>query len=250
LVLSLENIPKISVSIDDYKKKLPMLQADIRRLQMKSVERKIPVILCFEGWDAAGKGGVIRRLLSQMDPRFYNVVTISAPTREELNHHYLWRFWKSLGKYETWTIYDRTWYGRVLVERIEGFCSQDDWKRALEYEINDFETSLVNFGSIVIKFWLHISKEEQEKRFTARNDDIFKNWKLTDEDWRNRDKWDQYVTSVNDMLAQTNTKQAPWYIVPGNNKLEARIYVLETIIKEVKRNLKKYHKNEAKMIRL
>ena len=240
----------VKLEQEEYKQKLSKLQTRIRNLQMKCVKNNIPVVICFEGWDAGGKGGVIKRLIANMDPRYYSIVPISAPTKEELNHHYLWRFWKHLGNNKNWTIFDRSHYGRVLVERLEGFCSEEDWKRALSYEINDFETSLTNYGAIVIKFWLHISKEEQELRLNLRKDDVFKKWKFTDEDIRNRDKWDQYVIAVNDMLAKTNTDLAPWFVIPGNDKLYARIFVLETICEQIKINLQSIKNRERIIIRL
>lgn len=217
------------LSKEDYKDRLDRLQKEMRDIQYTLYEKKIPLILVFEGWDAAGKGGNIKRIIQQLDPTGYEISTTAAPTDLELRHHYLWRFWKQVPKTGHISIYDRSWYGRVMVERVEGFASNKDVERAYE-EINDFEASLTNFGAIVLKFFIHISKEEQLKRFEARQADENKVWKITDEDWRNREKWDLYEEAINDMLDQTNTKEAPWLVINGNNKRYARITVLETVI--------------------
>ncbi len=228
-----------SLEEEIYKKKLKHLQKKINLYQNILYKRKIPMIVAFEGWDAAGKGGAIKRFTEAMDPRGYVVNSISAPNDFEKAHHYLWRFWIKLQKAGHITIFDRTWYGRVLVERIEHFCEQDDWKRAYQ-EINEFEKMLTDYGAIVLKFWIHIDKEEQKLRFEARMANPEKQWKITDEDWRNREKWDQYKIAVNEMIRKTSTKNAPWTIVEGNNKNYARIKVLETIVEAIERRLEEH----------
>jgi polyphosphate kinase 2 (PPK2 family) len=191
----------------------------------------------FEGWDAAGKGGAIRRVTAALDARDYKVIPIAAPTDEEKAHHYLWRFWRHLSKAGRVTIYDRSWYGRVLVERIEGFASTEEWMRAYS-EINDFEEQLIDSGMVLGKFWVHITKEEQAARFEARAQIPWKAWKLTEEDWRNRDKWDAYESAVNDMIERTSTRKAPWTLIEGNNKHFARVKVLETVCEKLETALK------------
>lgn len=228
----------LSYSKELYKKKLENLQKRLTVLHGELYRRKIPVILGFEGWDAGGKGGAIRRLTEAMDPRGYVVNPTAAPSGEEKNHHYLWRFWRNMPKDGHVAIFDRTWYGRVMVERIEGFCTPFEWQRAYQ-EINDMEASLAHHGAIVIKFWMHIDKDEQERRFRARMEDPDKNWKITDEDWRNREKWDLYEDAVNEMIIRTSTTYAPWVIVEGNNKYYARIKVLETVVNAIEKRLQK-----------
>lgn len=186
------------------------------------------LVLAFEGSDAAGKGGAIRRVAEAMDARQYQIVPVAAPTDEERAQPYLWRFWRHVPRRGRVAMFDRTWYGRVLVERVEGFCSEDDWLRAYA-EINDFEHALVQSGAVVLKFWLQISKEEQLKRFKAREDTEFKRFKITDEDWRNRDKWDAYAQAVCDMVDRTSTGRSPWTLVEANDKNHARVKVLRTI---------------------
>jgi polyphosphate kinase 2 (PPK2 family) len=185
----------------------------------------VSTILVFEGWDAGGKGGAIRRITRALDARNYQVISIGAPTDEEQAHHYLWRFWRHLPRAGRFTIYDRSWYGRVLVERVEGFATETEWRRAYA-EINDFERQLVDHGTVVVKFWVHISRDEQERRFNARAETPYKRWKLTDEDWRNREKWDEYEAAVDDMIERTSTAAAPWHLIPGNDKRLARVEVL------------------------
>ena len=202
----------------------------MRKLEMKIFRKSIPVIITFEGWDAGGKGGAIKRITEKLDPRGYTVYPIAAPKGDEKDHHHLWRFWKRIPKQGKIAIFDRTWYGRVLVERIEGFCSEAAWKRAYR-EINEFERQLVDADTIIIKFWIHITKEEQLARFESRKVDTVKNWKLTDEDWRNREKWDVYLEAVEDMLEKTSTLYAPWTVIEGNSKLYARIKTLKTVCK-------------------
>ncbi len=219
-----------------YKEKLKKLQRRLFELHNEIYLHRRPLIIVFEGWDAAGKGGAIKRLVGGLDPRGYEVIPISAPNEEERNKHYLWRFWSSLPKNGHIAIFDRSWYGRVMVERIEGFCSEQQWKRAYE-EINYFERELYERGTIQIKFWLHISPEEQLKRFNERLENPEKNWKITEEDWRNREKWTQYETAVNDMLRYTNTDYSPWIIIPGNDKRYARLNVLENVIFQLENEL-------------
>ena len=219
-----------------YKKKLKELQGRMEKLHSKMYHKRIPVVLAFEGWDAAGKGGAIRRLTETLDPRGYEVVPTAAPNDIEKAHHYLWRFWNSMPKAGHIAIFDRTWYGRVMVERIEGFCTEDEWKRAYK-EINQMEANMTNFGAIVIKFWLHIDKDEQERRFKERMENPEKQWKITDKDWRNREKWNQYVEAVDEMILRTSTTNAPWVIVEGNSKYYARIKVLETVVRALEERM-------------
>ena len=199
-----------------------------------------PVCVAFEGWDASGKGGAIKRLVAPMDPRHVRVVQFAAPTRDEKRHHFLWRFWPSLPGWGGMAVFDRTWYGRVLVERVEGFASQEEWTRAYD-EINNFERGLADEGMVLVKFWLHISSEEQQKRFEKRNKDPLKSWKLTEEDWRNREKRDQYEQAVEDMVARTSTEpHAPWHLIPADSKRYARVAVIETVISEIEAGMRRY----------
>ncbi|MGX9135994.1 polyphosphate kinase 2 family protein [Rummeliibacillus sp. JY-2-4R] len=220
-----------------YKKELEKLQFEMLTIQQFLFSYNIGLIIGFEGMDAAGKGGAIKRLTKALDPRGYTVHPIAAPTEEELKYHYLSRFWKRLPAHGQIGIFDRTWYGRVLVERIEGFANKDEWGRAYE-EINQFEKSLTMDGYIVLKFWIQVSYDEQLKRFKERQENPYKKWKLTDEDWRNREKWSQYVDAANDMMDKTNKKNAPWIQIAGNDKKYARIQVLEETIKHIKKECK------------
>ena len=181
-----------------------------------------------EGWDAAGKGGAIRRTTRALDARQYRLIPIAAPTEEERQHHYLWRFWRHLPRLGRITIYDRSWYGRVLVERVEGFCSDADWQRAYK-EINDFEEQLVEGGNIVVKLWVHINQDEQLRRFKERETQPWKKYKIGAEDYRNREKWSEYEVAANEMVGRTSTEFAPWTLVEGNDKRWARVKILETI---------------------
>lgn len=226
-----------SLSEKEYKTKLDKLQKKLEILHSELYRQRIPVILAFEGWDAAGKGGAIKRLTSKLDPRGYAVCPTSAANDIEKKHHYLWRFWNKMPKAGHITIFDRTWYGRVMVERIEGFCTTAEWKRAYE-EINEMEEHLVNSGAIVLKFWLQIDKDEQERRFRNRMETPEKQWKITDEDWRNRAKWDEYERAVDEMLVRTSTTYAPWTIVEANSKQYARVKVLETVVNAIEERLK------------
>ena len=216
--------------MDRLKKRLEFLHSEIYRL-------RIPVVLCFEGWDAAGKGGAIRRLTSHLDPRGYKVVPTASPNDLEKAHHYLWRFWNQMPKAGHIAIFDRTWYGRVMVERIEGFCTGEEWRRAYG-EINEMEAHMANFGAVILKFWIHIDKEEQLKRFNERQENPEKQWKITDEDWRNREKWDAYETAVDEMLVRTSTTYAPWIVVEGNSKYYARVKILSAVADALETRIK------------
>ena len=217
------------ISDEEYSRELKRLQEQMREVQHGLYIERIPLILVFEGWDAAGKGGAIHRILAKLDPTNYIVNTTAAPNDLEKNHQYLWRFSNQLPRAGHIAIWDRSWYGRVMVERIEGFATNKEWSRAYS-EINYFEKVMTNYGSIVLKFYLHIDKDTQLARFEARQGNPAKSWKITDEDWRNRDKWDKYTEAVNDMIEKTSGPEAPWYIIEGNSKKYARIKILKTII--------------------
>lgn len=227
----------LTLTREDYKAKLKKLQEKLALLHSELYRRRIPVVIGFEGWDAGGKGGAIKRLTEKMDPRGYRVNPTAAPNDIEKAHHYLWRFWNNAPKAGHVAIFDRTWYGRVMVERIEGFCSKKEWQRAYK-EINDMEQAFHKSGAIVMKFWMQIDKDEQERRFKERMGDPMKRWKITDEDWRNREKWDLYEEAVNEMLLRTSTTYAPWIIVEGNCKYYARVKVLETVVEAIENRLK------------
>lgn len=233
----------LSPTIDDeeYKKELKTLQTRLSELHNIVYRKKIPVILCYEGWDAAGKGGNIRRVAYPLDPRGFDVRPIASPLPHERSRHFLLRFWTRLPRTGHICIFDRTWYGRVMVERLEGFCSENDWKRAYN-EINEFERMLTDWGAVVLKFWIHIDKETQLARFTDRQNTPEKRWKITDEDWRNREKWDQYEVAVNEMLQNTSTKNAPWYIIESNDKKYARIKTLKIIVKALEKACENHFK--------
>ncbi len=202
-------------------------QGTLNKLQRRAARDGVSTILVFEGADAAGKGGAIRRITGALDARQYQVIPIAAPTDEERSHHYLWRFWRHLPRAGRVTIFDRSWYGRVLVERVEGFATPAEWMRGYA-EINQFEDQLLAHGIVLVKYWIHITEDEQLRRFKARQGSPFKSWKITDEDWRNRTKWDAYDQAVNEMVERTSTSHAPWTLVEGNDKYYARIKVLET----------------------
>jgi polyphosphate:AMP phosphotransferase len=212
----------------EYRNRLEAGQARLNLLHRQAREQGLSTILLFEGWDAAGKGGAIRRITAALDARAYQVISIAAPTDEERAQHYLWRFWRHLSRAGRFTIFDRSWYGRVLVERVEGFAAEDEWRRAFS-EINEFERQLVDYGIVLVKLWLNITPEEQEARFKARAETPYKRWKLTEEDWRNREKWDQYELAVHDMVERSSTRVAPWVLIEGNDKRFARVKVLETV---------------------
>ena len=237
--LPLKPMPKLSeidldrsLTRERYKSLLKEKQERLNLLHNRLYLRKKPVILVYEGWDAAGKGGNIKRVAAALDPRGYEVVTVAAPEKFELYRHYLWRFWRQLPKTGHISIFDRSWYGRVMVERLEGFCSHNQWMRAFN-EINEFEAALHEWGAIVIKFWMHIDKDEQLARFTLRQNTPEKQYKITEEDWRNREKWDLYEEAVDDMIRYTSTEFAPWHIIESNDKCYARIKTLEIIINNI-----------------
>lgn len=223
---------------EDYKKELDKYQKRLKQLQIEMFKAQIPTVICFEGWDAAGKGGAIRRLTAALDPLGFSVHPVSAPNVVERQFHYLWRFWVHLPEAGNIAIFDRTWYGRVMVERIEGFAKDYEWQRAYD-EIKDMEQQWAEHGFAIAKFWLQIDKEEQLRRFTDRQNDPMKQWKITDEDWRNRDKWEAYEEAVNEMLVRTDTSYAPWTVVEGNNKYYARLKVLKTIVELFEKKLGK-----------
>jgi polyphosphate kinase 2 (PPK2 family) len=196
-----------------------------------------PLCVMFEGWDASGKGGAIKRLLAQIDPRHVRVVQFAAPTPDEKRHHFLWRFFPVLPGWGGMAVFDRTWYGRVLAERVEGFATREQWLRAYD-EINGFERTLADEGTILVKFWLHISDQEQLKRFKRREKDPLKVWKLTDEDWRNRGRRDEYAEAVEDMVARTDQPYAPWHLIEGDSKRYARVKVVETVIERIEQGMR------------
>jgi AMP-polyphosphate phosphotransferase len=198
-----------------------------------------PVCIVFEGWDAAGKGGAIKRLVEPLDPRHVHIAPFAAPTPDELRHHFLWRFWPPLPGWGGMTIFDRSWYGRVLVERVEDLATEAQWRRAYD-EINDFEHSLAEEGMVVIKLWMHMSHEEQLRRFERRRDDPLKSWKLTDEDWRNREKRPQYNEAVSDMLRLTSGRLAPWDVISAENKRNGRVEVIETVIRRMEEGMARW----------
>ena len=227
-----------SLTREAYARNLIRYQLQLRELAYQLYAQKRTLVVLYEGWDAGGKGGNIKRVTERLDPRGYEVFPIAAPQGEDRTHHYLWRFWRRLRPPEEKQvlIFDRSWYGRVLVERVEGFCSQEEWKRAYR-EINEFERQLADHGMILCKFWIQISQDEQLRRFEVRRDTPYKAWKLTDEDWRNRAKWDQYQAAVEDMLLRTSTLTAPWTIVEGNDKWFARVKTLRTLVELLSREL-------------
>ena len=225
---------KKRVTKTTYRARLPELQGRLNQLQRRARSEGVSTVLVFEGWDAGGKGGAIRRMIGALHARNYQVISIAAPTDEEAAHHYLWRFWRHLPRAGRVTIFDRSWYGRVLVERVEAFATEEEWRRAYS-EINDFEQQLVDHGEVVLKFWMHITKDEQKSRFKERKRTPHKRWKLTDEDWRNRAKWDEYEAAVGEMVERTSTQTAPWVLVEGNDKRYARLRVLEAVCEALER---------------
>lgn len=222
---------------EEYREELKACQKRLGELHNELYKKKIPVIIAYEGWDAAGKGGNIKRIAGALDPRGYEVHPIASPEPHEKARHYLWRFWTRLPKDGHIAIFDRTWYGRVMVERLEGFCGENDWQRAYN-EMNEFEKELYDWGAVVIKFWVQIDKDTQLERFTIRQNTPSKQWKITDEDWRNREKWDLYEAAVDEMLQKTNTTYAPWFVLESNDKKYARIKALKTVISEIEKRLK------------
>ena len=227
-----------SLTREEYVTDLIRYQLQLRELAYQLYVQKRTLVVVYEGWDAGGKGGNIKRVTEKLDPRGYEVLSIAAPKGEDGTHHYLWRFWRRLRPPDEKQIliFDRTWYGRVMVERLEGFCTEEEWKRAYR-EINEFERQLVDFGMILAKFWIHIGQDEQLRRFEARRDTPLKSWKLTDEDWRNREKWGLYEEAVEDMLLRTSTLTAPWTIVEGNDKWYARVKALRTLVELLSQEL-------------
>lgn len=229
----------LSLKLDKrtYNKKLKVLQYEMLNAQQFLFNNKIGLILVFEGMDAAGKGGAIKRITEKIDPRGYVVHPIAAPQAHELRYNYMHRFWRKMPQHGQIGIFDRSWYGRVLVERVEGFATETEWKRAYE-EINNFEQMLTDGNYIIVKFWIHVSKEEQLQRFLDRENDPYKAWKLTDEDWRNREKWPQYEKAIDEMFDRTDKGNAPWIVVPGDDKKYARIDVLENTLEQIRDGLK------------
>ncbi len=225
-----------SLPRDEYNATLRPLQAELRGLQQEVRKEKVPVLIVYEGWDASGKGGNIKRLTRFLDPRGYDVTAYAAPTEDDRRHHYLWRFWRDLPAGGRIGIFDRSWYGRVLVERVEGLCSEAEWRRAYQ-EINEFERQLTAAGTVLVKFWLEIDPDEQLRRFKDREQDRFRHWKLTAEDWRNREKFTEYREAVTEMLEKTSTRWAPWTIVEANDKPFARVKTLRTTIAAIEEAL-------------
>ncbi len=221
---------------DKYSSLLLKHQSKLNKLARQAHEKKISSILVFEGWDAAGKGGAIRRLTHAIDARNYQVIPIAAPTDEEKAHHYLWRFWRHIPRAGQVTIYDRSWYGRVLVERVEGFAAESEWSRAYS-EIVNFEEALTDHKTLLLKFWLHIDKDEQLRRFKEREKISYKKHKITEEDYRNRDQWDSYNVAINEMVTRTSTQNNPWIMVEGNDKKYARIKVIKAYCKQLEKLL-------------
>jgi len=198
-----------------------------------------PLVVVFEGWDASGKGGAIKRLVAPLDPRHVRVSQFAAPTPDEKRHHFLGRFWPALPGWGGMTVFDRSWYGRVLVERVEGFATEEQWRRAYD-EINAFEHGLAEEGAIIVKFWLHVSSDEQLKRFEARAGDPLKSWKLTDEDWRNREKRPQYEAAVEEMLEQTDHPHARWRLISAESKRNARVTTMRSLIEEIEVGMRRW----------
>jgi polyphosphate kinase 2 (PPK2 family) len=228
----------LQLSKDEEKKQLKTAQKRLVHLrlllggQIGPGEIGPPLLVLFEGWDASGKGGAIKRLVERLDPRHVRVAQFAAPTHDEKRHHFLWRFWPVLPGWGGMAVLDRTWYGRVLVERVEGFASEEAWRRAYG-EIADLESSLAAEGSVIVKFWMHLSPEEQLRRFESRRDDPYRAWKLTDEDWRNREKRPDYEAAVEEMLERTDTPAAPWHVIAAEDKRWARVAVVRTVCEAV-----------------
>lgn len=234
----LDDLEHKSIDEDEYKPKLKEAQLRLLNLQRELSETKRSIIIVFEGPDAAGKGGAIKRVTERLDPRLLRVHSVVKPTAEEYQHHYLWRFWNKLPPYGHTVIFDRSWYGRVLVERVEGFASDREWKRAFG-EIAEFERLLSDDGAIIQKFYLHISKEEQLFRFKRREADPYKHWKINDEDWRNRRKWDEHNSAAEEMFEKTSTDIAPWNVAAANYKWYARVKIAKALGDALENALKK-----------
>jgi polyphosphate kinase 2 (PPK2 family) len=228
----------LSLSREEEAVRLTAAQERLLRLRLElggqigSGELGPPVCVLFEGWDASGKGGAIKRLVATLDPRHVRVAQFAAPTPDELRHHFLWRFWPVLPGWGGMAVLDRSWYGRVLVERVEGFIPRAEWERSYD-QIVEFESALADEGMVLVKFWLHLSPEEQAQRFAKREADPLKGWKLTEEDWRNREKWDQYVEAVEEMLERTDRARHRWHVIAAESKRWARVAVIETVIDEI-----------------
>ena len=227
----------LAIERDEYDNQLKVLQTELHELAFKIYVQKRPVVIVFEGMEASGKGGTIKRLTERIDPRGYVVWPISAPSGEDRERHYLYRFWRRLPEHGQIAIFDRSWYGRVLVERLEGYCTEEDWRRAYS-EINQFERQLTDSGAIIFKFWMHISKQEQLRRFRERVRTNYKTWKITEEDWRNRGKWEDYITAAEEMLLKTSTPDSPWTLVEANDKYFSRIKSLRTVAEKLRQELK------------
>ncbi len=233
----------LELSKKEGQKKLKHAQKRLTQLrltlgaQIGDVEIGPPVVVVFEGWDASGKGGAIKRLVAELDSRHVRVKEFAAPTSDEKRHHFLWRFWPKLPGWGGMAIFDRSWYGRVLVERVEGYASEEEWNRAYS-EIREFEATLAAEGTIIVKFWIHVSPEEQLRRFERRRDHPLKSWKLTDEDWRNREKHAAYEEAVEQMLIETDRPEAPWEVIPGDSKHYARVAVIETVIARIEEGMR------------
>lgn len=238
-VKNLSQVREKSHELDEetYHRELKEQQAKLSALTLEMYRHRVPLVIAYEGWDAAGKGGNIKRVTAAMDARDYRVCPIGAPSKDELAHPFLWRFWTRLPRSGHAAIFDRTWYGRVLVERIEGFAREDEWRRAYD-EINEFEDDLRIWGAVLVKFWVDVSPDEQLRRFKDRENDPARRWKITAEDWRNRDKNDLYYRCVNDMLRLTSTEYAPWYVIPSDDKRYARVKALKIINKALEKRLK------------
>jgi polyphosphate:AMP phosphotransferase len=225
------------IPANEYRESKKLYQQKLATLQYELFKKKRPLIVVFEGWDAAGKGGDIYRLVENLNPRLYRVVPVGSPNEVEKAHHYLWRFCEAIPKAGHITIFDRSWYGRVLVERVEGFCSEEEWKRAYR-EINEFEEILAQAGAIILKFWLQIDTDTQLERFNSRQSDPEKKWKITAEDWRNRSRWEDYKSAADEMLQKTSTTNAKWIVVESNDKRYSRIKVLKTVAEALEKELK------------
>ena len=225
----LEKLGHSQITAEEYKRTLKMAQLELLGWQRKLAETKSNIIVVLEGPDAAGKGGAIKRIVEKLDPRLLKVYSIVKPTAEENQRHYLWRFWTKLPPSGQIVIFDRSWYGRVLVERVEGFCQEADWQRAYR-EINEFERQLMDDGALLVKLFLFVSKEEQLKRFKGREADPYKHWKISDEDWRNRRHWKENVTAAEEMLVRTSTERAPWHVIGANFKWHTRVKALEALL--------------------
>ena len=235
----------LSLPKSEYKERLDAAQTRLTELRL-ALGGKLPgyegrlgpaLAVVFEGWDASGKGGTLKRLVEPLDPRHVHVAQYAAPTEREKRHHFLWRFWPALPGLGGMTVFDRSWYGRVLVERVEAFATPEEWERAYA-TIVGFERTFCIEGGVLVKFWLHISEEEQLARFERRRDDPLKSWKITGEDWRNREKRSLYAEAVEDMLERTEHSHAPWQLVEGDDKRYARVKVVETVIAEVERGMR------------